>query len=80
MWGVGQNRKGVGFGVFAEMGMVLLDVDCRFGEEDGISKRYAAFNEGREDKKKRVTWLSLVWKRREEIANTNSYSCYVMQV
>ena len=31
MWGVGQNRKGVGFGVFAEMGMVLLDVDCRFG-------------------------------------------------
>ena len=31
---------------------VLLDVDCRFGEEDGISKRYTAFNEGREDKKK----------------------------
>ena len=53
MWGVGQNRKGVGFGVFAEMGMVLLDVDCRFGEEDGISKRYAAFNEGREHKKKK---------------------------
>lgn len=60
MWGVGQNRKGVGFGVFAEMGMVLLDVDCRFGEEDGISKRYAAFNEGREDKKKkRLTWLGM---------------------
>ena len=32
---------------------VLLDVDCRFGKEDGISKRYAAFNEGREDKKKK---------------------------
>ena len=32
--------------------MVLLDVDCRFGEEDGISKCYTAFNEGREDKKK----------------------------